>query len=173
MGVDNLQTLFNEIEWRVRLNNRVVTKNTEQDLNHPPNFFWRWIKVTTGDVLCGKIARDRRVRPDDVTVVVSVNDRSQRDLTKRFEDSGINRNNRNILGAVHLPRNLAPGRLSINVAHYLCRRIRALIKYSIISFSSSIHVLCLVERLSENVCAESKSIQRTLSRSLEVTIFLG
>ncbi|KAJ6014916.1 hypothetical protein N7540_009507 [Penicillium herquei] len=41
-------------------------------------------------ILRGKLARDRRVRPDDTNVVVPVKDRSQRDLIQRFESTDIN-----------------------------------------------------------------------------------
>ncbi|KAL2811012.1 hypothetical protein BDW59DRAFT_179413 [Aspergillus cavernicola] len=58
------------IEWRVTLNNRQIKQEAER-------------------VLRQKINRDRRVRLDDTTIVVSVNDRSQRDLTNRFEKTNI------------------------------------------------------------------------------------
>lgn len=55
----------------------------------PPSSYWQQIKDTAESVLRRKIARNRRVRLDDTTIVVSVNDRSQRDLTKRFESTNI------------------------------------------------------------------------------------
>jgi hypothetical protein len=78
------------IEWRVTLNNRVVAKDTEQDLALDPDLYWQdiWQKAET--ILRRKVARNRRVRLDDTTVVVSVNNRSQRDLTNRFEKTNIN-----------------------------------------------------------------------------------
>jgi hypothetical protein len=77
------------IEWKVTLNRRVVAKDTEQDLVQLPSFSWPRIQGEADRILRGKISRDRRVRPDDTTVVASVNDRSQRDLTKRFEGTDI------------------------------------------------------------------------------------
>lgn len=78
-----------QIEWRVTLNNRVVTKDTEQNLALPPSSYWKNINEKAGSLLRRKIARDRRVRPDDTTIVVSVKDCSQQDLTKRFESTDI------------------------------------------------------------------------------------
>ncbi|KAJ5642756.1 hypothetical protein N7490_006756 [Penicillium lividum] len=75
------------IEWRVTLNRRVVVKDTEQDLVQMPSLHWPQIQARAYKILRDKISRDRRIRPDDTTVVVSVNDRSQRDLTKRFDST--------------------------------------------------------------------------------------
>jgi hypothetical protein len=78
------------IEWRAAHNNRVLERDTEQGLVSKPSSYWQEVKQKAEDVLCRKITRKRRVRSDDTTVVVSVNDRSQRDLTKRLEKTDIN-----------------------------------------------------------------------------------
>ncbi|KAJ5718804.1 hypothetical protein N7488_004450 [Penicillium malachiteum] len=62
-------------------------KDTEQDLVQMPSLHWPQIQTRAYNILRDKISRDRRIRPDDTTVVVSVNDRSQRDLAKRFDST--------------------------------------------------------------------------------------
>ncbi|KAA8641539.1 uncharacterized protein ATNIH1004_011675 [Aspergillus tanneri] len=77
------------IEWKVTLNNRPLAKDTEQDLVFKPSSYWQQIKEKAERILQRKKSRNQRVRPDDTTVVVAVNERSQRDLTKRFENTDI------------------------------------------------------------------------------------
>lgn len=77
------------VEWKVTLNSRVLKKDTEQDLVLRPGSYWQQITKDAENSLCRKTKREQRVRPDDTEVVVSVNDRSQRDLTKSFEKTNV------------------------------------------------------------------------------------
>ena len=79
------------IEWKVTVNNRVVSKDTEPDVVLAPGPYWRLILQPKLERLLGKkLARNRPVKSEDTSVVASVTERSQRDLTKRFDDTDIN-----------------------------------------------------------------------------------
>jgi hypothetical protein len=79
------------IEWKVRVNNREVSKDTEQDLVLAPASYWRlFLKLNLEKVLLRKmLANNRTVKCEDTKVVVTVTERLERDLTKRFDDTDI------------------------------------------------------------------------------------
>ncbi|KAJ8058502.1 hypothetical protein OCU04_012688 [Sclerotinia nivalis] len=68
----------------------MVSKDTEPDVILAFALYWRLIlKPKFEKLLCKKLAKNRLIKFEDTNVVVSVTDRSQRDLTKRFDDIGI------------------------------------------------------------------------------------
>ena len=72
------------MEWKLTLNKRVVAKQTEDDLVLAPSDFWK-------EELSPKIAdisnsTSKPYKADATTVIISVNDRSERDITKRFDE---------------------------------------------------------------------------------------
>jgi hypothetical protein len=78
------------IEWKVTLNGKLISKDTEQNLVLAPTFYWpQFLKPKLEKLLCKKVSSNKRVIPDDTNVVVSVTDRSERDLTKRFDETEI------------------------------------------------------------------------------------
>ncbi|PVH98198.1 hypothetical protein DM02DRAFT_531674, partial [Periconia macrospinosa] len=78
------------IEWKITLNKRLVTKDTEQDLVLEPSQYWSlYLRPKLDEVLCKKLPPNRRVKVVDTNVVVSVKERSERDLTKRFDEAEI------------------------------------------------------------------------------------
>jgi hypothetical protein len=78
------------IEWKVTLNGKLISKDTEQNLVLAPSFYWpQYLKPKLEKLLRKKVSSNKRVAPDDTNVVVSVTDRSERDLTKRFDETEI------------------------------------------------------------------------------------
>ncbi|CAG8219696.1 unnamed protein product [Penicillium olsonii] len=74
------------IEWKVTVNKKVLSRDTEEDVVLTPSAYWpKTLKGKLERLLEGKIPRKGRVRSDDTSIAVSVNDRSQRDLMKRFD----------------------------------------------------------------------------------------
>ena len=78
------------IEWKVALNKRVVSDDTEPNQVLAPSAYWeRFLKSKLARVVGQKFSPDQRVRSDDTAITVTVNDRSERKLTKRFEKTNI------------------------------------------------------------------------------------
>jgi hypothetical protein len=74
------------IEWKVTVNKEVLSRDTEEEVALTPSAYWPMtLKGKLKNLLEGKTPGKRRINSDDTSVVVSVNDRSQRDLMKRFD----------------------------------------------------------------------------------------
>jgi hypothetical protein len=75
------------IEWKITVNNRaIMPKDTEQDLVLEPAAYWEHFLEPK---LKNVFKKNRPLRSEDTTVVVSVTERSERDLTKRFDETNI------------------------------------------------------------------------------------
>ncbi|KFA81770.1 hypothetical protein S40288_11566 [Stachybotrys chartarum IBT 40288] len=83
------------IEWKLLLNKGRLTKLTynpeqESDLVLAPGAFWsRTLKAVVEDLLRQKTPRNKTYRPEETNVVVSVSDRAERNLSKRFKEFDI------------------------------------------------------------------------------------
>jgi hypothetical protein len=78
------------IEWKVTLNSKLISKDTEPNLVLAPRFYWSlFLREKLDKLLQKKLSPSKRVTCEDTNVVVSVTDRSERDLTKRFDDRDI------------------------------------------------------------------------------------
>lgn len=79
--------LHYSIEWKVTLNNKLLSKDTEPDLVLAPRFYWSlFLRDKLEKLLRKKLSPSKRVTCEDTNVVVSVTERSKRDLTKRFDE---------------------------------------------------------------------------------------
>jgi len=80
------------VEWKVthseknKRNKKIVSRDTEQDVVLAPAAYWTQIlQPKVKRVLRKKIGLDGRPRAEETIVMVSVNDRAKRKLTKQFE----------------------------------------------------------------------------------------
>jgi hypothetical protein len=78
--------LHYSIEWRVVVNKKVISKDTEPDVVLNPAAHWQnSLKFRVERLLCQKLGENHSAEIEDINVVMSVTARSERDLTKRFE----------------------------------------------------------------------------------------
>lgn len=75
------------MEWKLTLNKRVAAKQTE-DLVLAPSDFWN--EELSSKIVDISNSIGKPCTADATTIVMSVNDRSERDITKRFEQLQIN-----------------------------------------------------------------------------------
>ncbi|KAM0362010.1 hypothetical protein ACHAO7_011439 [Fusarium culmorum] len=79
------------IEWKVKLNNRSISKDTEPDVVLAPGAYWTkylWSKV---DKLAKKkLPANRIFHVDDIDIAVCVNYKGEEDLNTRSDGLGVN-----------------------------------------------------------------------------------
>ncbi len=72
------------------MNKKMIAKDTEQDVMLTPTLYWKNVlQPRLKQLLQKKVYPSKCVRADDTGVVVAVTDRSERDLTKRFDETKI------------------------------------------------------------------------------------
>jgi hypothetical protein len=73
------------------VNNREVSKDTEQDLVLALSSYWGlFLKPNLDKVVMRKmLAKNRTIKPEDTKVELVVTERSERNVTKRFDDTNI------------------------------------------------------------------------------------
>jgi hypothetical protein len=87
---DTPSRLRYSIEWKIAVNNRAVAKDTEQDFVLAPAVYWRmYLQAKVEKLVARKLPRSSHVELDDIGVIASIKDRSESDLTKRFDDMNI------------------------------------------------------------------------------------
>lgn len=78
------------IVWKVVVNNKRVSEDTEEDVVVSPVPYWHMVlRPKLEKLLMKKVPQNRPVRCDDTGVVVSVTARTEKDLVKRFDDLSI------------------------------------------------------------------------------------
>ncbi len=75
------------IEWKICVNNRAASRDTEQDVVLAPSTYWRLVLKSKVEALVA--AKFAGVRPIDISVKISINDRGEREVTKRFDNTSI------------------------------------------------------------------------------------
>lgn len=80
------------MEWKLRINNREVSKETEQDLVLALASYWRlFLKSKLEEVVLRKIRTKKRdLKSEDTKIVMTVTQqRSEPPLTKSFDETNI------------------------------------------------------------------------------------
>ncbi|KIW22004.1 uncharacterized protein PV07_12589 [Cladophialophora immunda] len=78
------------IEWKVRLNGKAVANQSEPNVVVSLDCYWRLVlQDRLEQVVRRRFAKNRRLRHEHTAVVVSVTERSQRDLSKEYEGTEI------------------------------------------------------------------------------------
>jgi hypothetical protein len=77
--------LYYSIEWKVTVSNKMRWKDTEQDLVLAPAAYWQvFLQPKLEEMLRKKLPRNKYMRLDNISIIVSVTDRLKRDLVKQF-----------------------------------------------------------------------------------------
>lgn len=72
------------MEWKLTLNRRVAAKQTENDIVVAPSDFWnKELSAKIADIVK---STDKSCEADATTIAISVNDRLEHDITKRFQN---------------------------------------------------------------------------------------
>jgi len=78
------------IVWKVNLNNKLICKDTEQDLVLAPQYHWSFIlRSKLRKLVQKKLSKHGEITCDDVNVVVKNTGRSERPLVRRFDKTVI------------------------------------------------------------------------------------
>ncbi|BDD64336.1 hypothetical protein MAP00_009163 [Monascus purpureus] len=77
------------ITWKLKINQTIEAKETEQDLVIAPSEYWEKCLKQKIDGLMYTKKRNRRVRFEDTEVVVSINHRNEGPLEKHSDDTNI------------------------------------------------------------------------------------
>ncbi|BDD55971.1 hypothetical protein MPDQ_004056 [Monascus purpureus] len=81
--------IYHTIAWKLKINRTTEAKETEQDLVVAPSEYWAKCLKQKIDALMHAKKRNRRVRFEDVEIVVSINHRNEGPLEKRSDDTNI------------------------------------------------------------------------------------
>lgn len=74
------------LEWKVVLNGKQISKDTERNLVLAPRSFWPTsLRPRLDQLVRKKVSDPQSLTADETTVIVSVTGRSQKPLTKRFD----------------------------------------------------------------------------------------
>jgi hypothetical protein len=78
------------VEWKLIVEKKLIAKETEPDLVLAPSAFWTtFLRPKLNKLLARKLPQNKCFSADETIVVVSVTDRTERDVNKQFDDLDI------------------------------------------------------------------------------------